>query len=154
MQVMITLNSQYRELFEQVEVKPLGDLYDLVKDRILFKECYNNSFRCIEALKGFGYNVQYVVGVAESIIPIDHSWICVDGVYYDPTWEIHSEIRENYYVVAKLDISDLVKVITNNNMCPPSSYELLSMHTEFVQNADEVKEFMEGLPDINSGFCI
>lgn len=145
MREYITLMNHYSKLFEQVEVKPLESLLDVIKDEVVVKECYNNSFRCVQMLHMSGYNAQYIAGVAESMIAIDHAWICVDGIYYDPTWELHNTLKENYFVIAKLDIPDLVEVITNNNMCPPSSYELLTMHTDYVQNAEEVKEFMKGL---------
>lgn len=48
--------------------------------------CYSNIGSLIfSALEG---EKRYVLGYGQSVIPVDHAILQLDGLYYDPTWDL------------------------------------------------------------------
>lgn len=89
------------------------------------KACYNNSFDFVSRNPG----AKYVLGYGLNHMPIDHAWVKVDGKYYDPTWEVHSEggvLNRPYVPVFELGMEELFEVIKANDMKPPSVADMLS----------------------------
>jgi hypothetical protein len=108
----------------------LADLRDLIK----FKACYNNVFNIATTLHVIGHDVAYVVGIAESVIPVDHAWIKIDGYYYDPTWQQFTSIEKGgYHAVAELSIDHLEEIIIDNGSIPPSAVDMVFKFKHFTE---------------------
>lgn len=92
------------------------DLYDsFTWDFIEVKECYRNcAILCASKT-----NVEYCFGYAQAIIPIEHAWVCIDGKYYDPTLEKHSELGDAYLLLKKFNRQELLDFLDiSDNVAP------------------------------------
>jgi hypothetical protein len=65
------------------------------------KECYYNSYRCCIDIPG----VEYVEGMANLIIPVNHAWNFYKGKYFDLTAEIVLKEKD----VTKIDYAQVIK---------------------------------------------
>lgn len=102
-----------------VEVQPASKEVRELWDFISFKGCFNNAYRC---MAGTGAN--YVLGYAAGIIPVEHAWIEIDGIHYDPTWEKYSEIGHTYAQLIKLNPTELINITCKNDDVPPCLWDL------------------------------
>jgi hypothetical protein len=101
------------------------DWLELLDGMIKMKACYNNAFNIMSEF-GHDHDVKYVIGYASSAklgIPIDHAWTLIDGVHYDPTWQLFSDIGEKYDARFILSMSDLFDIIVENHNRPPSYWD-------------------------------
>jgi hypothetical protein len=99
------------------------EIYQVLGGLIEPNLCYSNSLDAMYALGA--EEVTYVVGRADSYIPVDHAWIKYGGIYYDPTWEMYSDLSENYYPIAELDVFQLVTIADDNRDYPPTAMDML-----------------------------
>lgn len=82
----------------------------LESDTLVKKECYYNSIKAVWNIPG----VEYVEGVANLIIPIDHAWNSYKGYYFDLTAELvlHKDVtRFDYAQVIKFDRKKMDKYV-------------------------------------------
>lgn len=96
----------------KVEVKPLPQEY---KDKIqqmnicMESKCFDNSWRIV--MSDCFPNAEYALVFASLVLPVEHAIVCVDGTFYDPTWEMHiNTIGKEYIVVEKWKKTDLFAV--------------------------------------------
>lgn len=109
-----------RDRIELVGVKPVPKHMNWMVKQAKFKMCFNNSFDAVARTMG----AKYVLGFGLSIIPVEHAWVQIEGVYYDPTWEKHSALGGVYAKVIELDLDELAEVMNQNDETPPSLYDL------------------------------
>lgn len=109
-----------------VKVEPLPKSLKGFLKKSEFKACYNNAYKFMSDYAHV-HDVQYVLGFGLSVIPVEHAWIKVDGVYYDPTWEKYSKIERDYVVVTELNQLELMLMTLKNNHTPPALYDLRRM---------------------------
>ena len=109
-----------------VQVRPLPPHYKkAIEESGLCKasRCFDNSW--ILAVENIIPNVEYVLALGVKILPVEHAIICVNGVYYDPTWELHlGGIGKEYLVIAQWGRKDLINVAKQcsgsaKNIYPP-----------------------------------
>jgi len=109
-------------------------------DHIEQKACYNNSVKSMTELMSIdrqaahetGWNITdkpgltYVMGYGLSVIPIEHAWIKVDGIYYDPTWQKFSKLSDYYFPMFEVQYPDIFDMLTEFGFCPPSPLDYLT----------------------------
>jgi hypothetical protein len=111
------------DALEEVKVEPLG--WEDVGVLAIPNACYNNAFHFVSNYP----EAKYVVGYGHSLIPIDHAWVKLDGKYHDLSWEINSPdgVEGRAYVpLFELDMAELLEIIPENGMCPPSVVDVLN----------------------------
>ena len=120
-----------QEWLVEVSIEPMVDFIRCVAERVVEpKQCYDNSFKLLQRLLlTSSEDVKYVLGmcVCNSIFPIEHAWIKVGDVYYDPTLEIVvGDTDDNvYYSVMELSIEDAIAAMesvleySEGNYYPP-----------------------------------
>ena len=76
---------------------------------------------------GHDHDIKYVAGYGynhEMGIPIDHAWVMIDGIHYDPTWQLYSDIGDKYDARFILSMEDLLNTIVKNDSRPPSYWDM------------------------------
>lgn len=102
-----------KELITQVEVVPYTEIdftngfleNQKLQQRLFERDCHTNALKI-----SFAYpDIEYVTGEAINIIPVQHSWNCYKGQYFDMTWELFNEIAGvEYYQVVCGKLSTLI----------------------------------------------
>ncbi|BDP33351.1 hypothetical protein P3602_21140 [Vibrio parahaemolyticus] len=71
--------------------------------------CFDNSWSIV--MNDLFPGAEYVLAFACRVLPVEHSIICVNGKYYDPTWELHlGNIGTKYVMLAKWSKKELPEV--------------------------------------------
>lgn len=106
-----------------VEAMP-PDLLEQVAPMLAPRCCYNNSFYVSEFFRP-EREVRYCVGFAAgSIFPVGHAWVKIDGVYFDPTWQLFHRLGDLYVPFFELDPDRLMSVVIENDNRPPEAWEV------------------------------
>lgn len=96
----------------QIQVFPLPENFkrDIEKSGLCKpSRCFDNSWAIVA--NSVIENAQYVLALGAKVLPVEHAIICVDGVYYDPTWELHLDgVGKDYYVIEQWNKNDLFHV--------------------------------------------
>lgn len=62
--------------------------------------CFDNSWQLV--MNEVIPRAEYVLALGMRVLPVEHAIICVDGIFYDPTWELHlGSVGKEYLVVDK-----------------------------------------------------
>ena len=105
----IKMSSGFKELFDNIT-------WELMN----FKECFDNSAKlCLSK-----HNVDYCIGIADAIIPVEHAWIHKEGKFYDPTWEKFADLGSDYLLIQTFNRIELLEFLELTDGVPP---ELWSM---------------------------
>ena len=105
--------------YKEIKVNPIPRGYKKFFTRSRKQKlCYNNSFNAISLLINEFPKAKYVIGIFDSVIPIDHSWIWLNNEigYLDPTAELALElnvIKIRYWSIFELSFRDLVDVASH-----------------------------------------
>ncbi|MDW2323142.1 hypothetical protein R7127_23030 [Vibrio sp. 1159] len=71
--------------------------------------CFDNCWSIV--MNDLFPGTEYVLAFASRVLPVEHSIICVNGDYYDPTWEIHlGDLGTEYVLIGKWCRDELPKV--------------------------------------------
>lgn len=71
--------------------------------------CFDNSWLLV--MKEIIPRAEYVLSLGVRVLPVEHAIICVDGTYYDPTWELHlGSVGKEYLVVDQWGKDELFSV--------------------------------------------
>lgn len=90
---------------------------------VKFKSCFNNSAKlCLSS-----QNIEYCIGYALSVIPMEHSWISIDNQYFDPTWEKYSEIGKSYMLLRKFNSDQLFEFLDKSENYPPDIWNMITL---------------------------
>lgn len=85
--------------------------------------CYNNAFNALSNSFALGVKEKrYVLGwffPDKMPIPIEHAWIKLDGVNYDPTAQLFVEGSSVYYTAFELDMTELLEIVNSNGSYAP-----------------------------------
>ena len=95
------------------------------------KECYKNCALWVMAQPTNRFEV--VLGMAASIIPIEHAWIFDQktGLYFDPTWELHTSGLGNMYIGYHwMGRNELQEYLSENDDMPPTLFDLVTNEWE------------------------
>lgn len=79
------------------------------------KECYTNAVHLTWEFP----EIEYVEGIANLIIPLDHAWNCYKGKYFDLTAEIllgKDVTKIDYAQVVKLSLGLVSKYVTKTRV--------------------------------------
>ncbi|UTZ44557.1 lasso peptide biosynthesis protein [Vibrio campbellii] len=120
-----SLNPNKVKLVE-CELMPSLMHYTINKLRMQFRACYCNAAKAVLTLRWddrTASTVHYVLGVADMGIGFHgHAWIEVDGVHYDPTFEILGQGVEGrqYIEVSRFTPAELDAFLVGNNNIPPA----------------------------------
>lgn len=85
--------------------------------------CFDNSWSIVREKVIPGAQYALVLGVR--ILPLEHAIICVDGEYYDPTWEMYlGGVGRDYLVIDQWNCEELLKTAqlspgTDGGVYPP-----------------------------------
>lgn len=91
--------------------------------KCLNSRCFDNSWHLV--MERIVPDGQYVLALGTRCLPTEHALIFVNGVYYDPTWEIYlGDIGKEYLLIAKWDRTELPMVARmsadiNGDIYPP-----------------------------------
>lgn len=100
---------------DDAKVVPVEKMPDEIRKLAKFfklKSCYWNSASFVLKHNHLFDEVKYVVGYAASVIPLEHAWIKVNGVYYDGSWEKFSELGREYVSLWEMDSRELVEMMS------------------------------------------
>ncbi|EPR7484001.1 TPA: hypothetical protein ACGSTL_001309 [Vibrio parahaemolyticus] len=71
--------------------------------------CFDNSWSIVREKVIPGAQYALVLGVR--VLPVEHAIICVNGKYYDPTWEMFlGGLGKDYLVIDQWDCEELLEV--------------------------------------------
>jgi hypothetical protein len=101
----IVVVSSYKD---HPELKKLVDTF-LKQYKPKFRQCYHTAYTAATLIPG----VEYIAGIAGSMIPLDHGWNCWNGIYFDLTAEVlfdKGHFATEYLQVLKLQRDEVFEM--------------------------------------------
>ncbi|HBC3404766.1 TPA: hypothetical protein KDZ97_003637 [Vibrio parahaemolyticus] len=91
-----------------VSVQPMNEQQrEIAQEVVLPKRCFDNSIQLAMHL-----DATYVLGVYQSIIPIEHAWLKVGDTYIDPTLEtVIGDVSGEYLSLMEVKASELMDLV-------------------------------------------
>lgn len=95
--------------------------------------CYDNCLQLAMRL-----DASYVLGIVHHLIPIQHAWLKIGNVYYDPTLEVVLDTvpEGKYFALLEMPADELINFITeideisNEGVYPPM-FETVKHHPKY-----------------------
>jgi hypothetical protein len=148
------LENQMQEFFKflRLDISPQKVIVKSGSDKILssyswnqleMKACYRNSaLLTLSPLSIEGNEkVEYCFGYALKHIPMEHAWLCIDGVYYDATWEKFTDIGEHYFLLKKFNKEELFKFMEKTDFVAPDLQSLVEL--DFIKKLKKEEVFQK-----------
>ena len=111
------------------------------------KQCYQNITNFMLANQSRYPSARYALGFhLYSLIPIEHAFLEIDGIFYDPTMEKHANIDSDLISVIYFSHEDLRKFVRLYRIPPNFDVAIYAeqYHTE-AYNLDIKKKFIDNL---------
>lgn len=114
--------TEYEDRLVKVQCEPMPPKMRVMAEAVCNpNDCYRNVFRMLS-----GGDMRYVAAIGASVISIDHAILKVGDTYYDPTWELYSDIGSVYWVVKEFSPADIGGVVLDRKCNTlPRSEEVL-----------------------------